>query len=61
MIPFDSKLVASYLMLTFTFGLDHHHIMSCHFVHSYHVALLSTLFSTLAFCCMVHIIFKTLF
>jgi hypothetical protein len=36
-------------------------IMLCHFVHSYHVALLSILFSTFAFCCMMHTIFKTLF
>jgi hypothetical protein len=51
--------VASELRLTF--ALDHHHIISCHFVHSYNVALLSTLFSTLAFYCMMHIMFKTLF
>jgi hypothetical protein len=60
MIPFDSKLVASELRLIFGFCLDHL-IMSCHFVHSYHVALHSTLFSTLAFYCMMHIMFKTLF
>jgi hypothetical protein len=45
--PFDSKLVAGELRLTFAFGLDHHHIMSCHFVRYSLVALHSTLFSTL--------------